>query len=220
MRLAATLSAIALLGASGIAAAQSDVRAPWINSAGQPWTNAEGECWREPGTMSQPVIACGDVQPEPEPEPEPAADSDGMNDEPETVTRVQERNLNARTLFEFGSARLTREGRISLREALSEVGEDWQLRQVHVVGHTDRIGSAEANQALSERRAETVASYLNSRPETDGVEIEAVGRGEAEPVVTCEDDLGREALIECLAPNRRVALELRLEREVETSINQ
>ncbi|PWG63873.1 OmpA family protein [Spiribacter halobius] len=220
MRLAATLSALALLGASGIAAAQSEVNAPWTNPQGQPWTNEAGECWREPGTDSGPIEACGDAMPEPEPEPEPAADSDAMEDEPETVTRVQELELDSRALFEFGSARLTRDGRNAIREGLAEAGGDWRLQRVRVIGHTDRIGSAEDNQRLSRQRAESVASYLESRPETDGVEIEAVGRGENDPVVTCEDDLGREALIECLAPNRRVVMELELEREVQRQVSE
>lgn len=218
MRLAATLTALALLAASGIASAQDGVRAPWTTPDGTPWTTGDGECWRDPGTSSGPVEACGDEMPEEE--PEPSADADRADDEPEMVTRVQELELDSTALFDFGSARLTRDGRDAIREALVEAGADWELRRIHVVGHTDRIGSEEANQELSEDRAESVASYLESRAETDGVEITAEGRGERDPVVSCEEDLEREALIDCLAPNRRVALELNLEREVERRMDQ
>lgn len=224
MRLAATLSAVTLLAASAFAggvAAQNDVRAPWTDPEGEPWTNEAGECWRNPGVGSGPVEACGDAmpEPEPEPEPEPRAETDASDREPETVTRVQELELDSRVLFGFGAATITDDGRAAIDEALAEVGDDWQLRRVRIIGHTDRIGSAGANQALSERRAQAVAAYLRNRPETANAEIEAMGRGESDPVVTCGDDLARAALIECLAPNRRVALELELEREMESRMS-
>ena len=53
--------------------------------------------------------------------------------------------------------------------------------------------------------AEAVKSYLVSK----GVEarrLAAVGKGEANPVVQC-DDKDRQALIACLEPNRRVEVE-------------
>lgn len=225
MRLAATLGAVTLLAASALAggvAAQNNVRAPWTNPEGEPWTNEAGECWRNPGAGSGPVEACGDPMPEPEPEPEPGprAETDASDREPETVTRVQELELDSRVLFGFGAATLTDAGRVAIDEVLTEVSDDWQLRRVRIIGHTDRIGSAEANHSLSERRAQAVATYLRSRPETANVEIDAMGRGESDPVVTCGDGLARAALIECLAPNRRVALELGLEREVERRMSQ
>ncbi len=37
--------------------------------------------------------------------------------------------------------------------------------------------------------------------------ITSTGRGEAVPVVACEGVKGREALIKCLQPNRRVTVE-------------
>ena len=49
-----------------------------------------------------------------------------------------------------------------------------------VTGHTDRIGPDEVNQALSERRAETVHAYLRS----EGIESRRVntsGKGSAQP---------------------------------------
>jgi OOP family OmpA-OmpF porin len=73
---------------------------------------------------------------------------------------------------------------------------------VRVTGHTDRLGSASYNQALSLARAETVRGYLVQA----GVPRERVqvqGRGESEPKVQCAQT-SRAALIDCLAPNRRV----------------
>ncbi len=78
-----------------------------------------------------------------------------------------------------------------------------------MIGHTDRIGSADANQLLSQRRADTIRALLVS----NGVpadSIIAVGKGKAEPVTTsCTDALARPALVECLTSDRRVEVEVR-----------
>jgi OOP family OmpA-OmpF porin len=90
----------------------------------------------------------------------------------------------------------------NLARDLSQVSYD----AVRVAGHTDPIGSDAFNQALSERRAATVQNQLIS----DGVSsdrISSVGYGETQLKVTeaeCAGAKGREALIACLQPNRRV----------------
>ena len=79
-----------------------------------------------------------------------------------------------------------------------------EVQRIEVVGYTDRIGSASYNQALSQRRAEAVRRALVD----GGVAAEAIraeGRGDAEPLVQC-DQRSQPALIACLAPNRRVQI--------------
>ena len=71
---------------------------------------------------------------------------------------------------------------------------------VEVSGHTDSIGSDAANQTLSERRANSVSSYLIGQ----GVQrerFEVVGMGERYPVASNDTDSGR-------ALNRRVEIRL------------
>jgi len=63
-------------------------------------------------------------------------------------------------------------------------------------GHTDDVGSDEANQKLSEERANSVRSYLNSKG-IDLAKIQAKGFGESLPVASNETDEGRQL-------NRRV----------------
>ena len=82
---------------------------------------------------------------------------------------------------------------------------DAKAEYIHVIGYTDRLGSMEYNQKLSERRAATVRDYLAGKGVASD-HIDAEGRGEAEPVKTC-DDKGRAKLIACLAPNRRAVVE-------------
>lgn len=80
-----------------------------------------------------------------------------------------------------------------------------QDAHVHVIGYTDRLGSEAYNKKLSERRAATVRDYLVSQG-ISADRIDAEGRGEADPVKTC-NDRNRTRLIACLAPNRRVVVE-------------
>jgi OmpA-OmpF porin, OOP family len=81
---------------------------------------------------------------------------------------------------------------------------------VVVTGHTDRIGSLAYNQNLSERRAVVVKDYLVSK----GVDQKLIfweGKAYKQPIpVTkfCDNKMKRKQLIECLAPNRRVTVEV------------
>jgi opacity protein-like surface antigen len=82
---------------------------------------------------------------------------------------------------------------------------DMSITDVDVTGYTDRLGSTKYNQKLSERRAVAVREYLIAHG-IDGSRLKAVGKGESNPVVQCNDK-NRAALIACLAPNRRVEVE-------------
>jgi outer membrane protein OmpA-like peptidoglycan-associated protein len=67
-----------------------------------------------------------------------------------------------------------------------------------VAGHTDDVGSAQSNQGLSERRANAVAQYLESR-RVQAVRLNIVGKGEAMPIASNATEGGR-------AENRRVEI--------------
>jgi OOP family OmpA-OmpF porin len=73
---------------------------------------------------------------------------------------------------------------------------------VHIVGHADRIGPAQYNQRLSERRAAAVGAYLAAHG-VDGSTIAVSGVGSAEPVTgsQCKGVRGK-GLIACLQPDR------------------
>jgi OmpA-OmpF porin, OOP family len=89
--------------------------------------------------------------------------------------------------FEPGSSQLTPSSLAQLgtviTRAQARAGGD-----IIVTGHTDRQGSMEANDRLSLERARTVRSLLIAqgfRPER----IEAIGRGEREPLVPTDDEV-------------------------------
>ena len=71
---------------------------------------------------------------------------------------------------------------------------------VDVIGHTDSQGSDAYNQALSERRASSVAGYLSNRG-VNQARLAAFGQGESQPVSTNDTAEGR-------AANRRVELRI------------
>ncbi len=82
---------------------------------------------------------------------------------------------------------------------------DASITDVDITGYADRLGSAAYNLRLSKRRAEAVRNYLIGKG-IDGGRLKAYGRGEDNPVVTCNDKR-RADLIKCLEPNRRVEVE-------------
>lgn len=157
------------------------------------------ECDKDlmPKEKCEPPPPAAAPAPPPPPAPAPAA--------PKVIT------LSAKSLFDFNKAVLTPAGKEAVdKEVLSKLGEFKTVNAVIVSGHTDRLGSAAYNQKLSERRAEAVKAYLVSKG-VDANKIETFGYGKTQPVpeVKCDDKLKRKQLIECLAPNRRVVVEVK-----------
>ena len=115
--------------------------------------------------------------------------------------------LEADALFDFDSATLTDEGRTRLDGVISQLPDRSVLKdkRITITGFTDRLGPDGYNQTLSEKRAQAVHDYLVSRGMRDEA-IDARGLGPANPLVSCEGKRGN-ALIECLAPNRRTEIE-------------
>jgi len=83
-------------------------------------------------------------------------------------------------------------------QALAASIEDYEGTEVLVVGHTDATGSDAYNQALSDRRADAARTFL-LRQGVDPDRVEAVGRGESEPVADNASAQGRQH-------NRRVEI--------------
>lgn len=116
-------------------------------------------------------------------------------------------------LFDFDQASLKPEG----WEALDELIEDAKASQqdgqkivsVTVSGYTDQLGGDAANQRLSEARAAAVRDYLKAGGFPD-VPITVRGMGAADPVVASADCEGsRDEQVDCLAPNRRVVIDIK-----------
>ncbi|HET6955471.1 MAG TPA: OmpA family protein, partial [Vicinamibacterales bacterium] len=129
---------------------------------------------------------------------------------PAPAPQVQKITLDVTALFDFDKAVLKPEGKAAIdAQIVAKLKDIQRLEIILVTGHTDRIGSDAYNQKLSERRADAVRDYLVSK----GVardKIETIGMGEKQPLpnVVCNQKAMKE-LIACLAPNRRVEVEVK-----------
>lgn len=131
---------------------------------------------------------------------------------PPPPPRFEKYTLSATELFAFDSAEL-QAPQPKLDEIARALAADSTVNDVVITGYTDRLGSNSYNQALSERRANAVKSYLSAKG-VSANRLNAQGKGEANPVVECSDK-NRTALIKCLEPNRRVEVEqITIERRV------
>jgi len=156
-----------------------------------------------PEPVAKTIVAEPVPTPAPPP-PAPAPPAPAPVVVPPPAPRFQKYTLSVTELFAFDSAELQK-SQPKLDEIANVLMNDSTVDDVLIVGYTDRIGSDKYNQKLSERRAETIKKYLVSK----GVKAErlvAKGKGEAEPIVGCEGKKN-DALISCLAPNRRVEIE-------------
>lgn len=105
-------------------------------------------------------------------------------------------SLKSSVLFDFGKSELKQGARLELHTAAAKL-RAFPTAKVVVEGHTDAIGSAEANSKLSLARAESVRQYLEKFEGITGLDIK--GYGPTRPVASNATEEGRER-------NRRVEL--------------
>ena len=177
--------------------------------SGQIVVNDFGECWQDNSgdgsakyvydSNSGTCVASGSAPVAPAPNAEP------------TISR-QSTSFSTDVLFAFDRYNLSQEGRAKLDEFAAQL-VNVNATDVNVAGHTDFKGSDAYNQRLSERRASTVRNYLVSKGVNPSL-ITARGYGETQQKMqaTCEQQTAgvankakrRLALIDCIAPDRRV----------------
>jgi outer membrane protein OmpA-like peptidoglycan-associated protein len=100
-------------------------------------------------------------------------------------------------LFDTGSATLKPGAREKLARVAGILASHPDLH-IEIEGHTDSVGTDNYNQGLSERRAESVRTYLMQQ-RISPTAVEAEGFGESRPVATNDTAAGRQQ-------NRRVEL--------------
>jgi outer membrane protein OmpA-like peptidoglycan-associated protein len=108
-------------------------------------------------------------------------------------------DMPSEVTFAVDSATIDPAFRATLDKVASTLNQ-YEKTYVDVLGHTDSTGSDAYNQALSERRASSVAGYLG----TQGVQsarLATRGYGESQPKASNLDETGR-------AANRRVEIRL------------
>lgn len=98
--------------------------------------------------------------------------------------------VNIMVLFDFGSADLTEEGKAQvalIADALSMLEDD---ARILIEGHTDSVGTDEANFALSNARAQAVANELMLVHDVS-LKLLTGGKGESNPIASNNTDEGR-----------------------------
>lgn len=100
-------------------------------------------------------------------------------------------------LFDTGKDAIKPESEALLAEIVTLLRDNAAL-QLSVEGHTDNVGNAKANQALSQKRAESVKKFLVGKG-IDGKRLGTKGQGDSKPVADNRTEAGR-------AKNRRVEL--------------
>ena len=113
---------------------------------------------------------------------------------PNDVVRI---TMTSQTAFETNSANI-KSGFQSTMDKLADVMVRYGKTTLTIVGHTDDVGTSAYNQSLSERRALSVAEYLESK-RVDSMRLATAGKGETQPRSSNNTESGR-------AENRRVEI--------------
>ena len=198
--LMACVLTVGLAATAGVAAAQSK-DGHWVDAGQTVWKDGSGECWK--AGYWTPAMAIEECDPDLIKKPTRAAPRPAAKPAPKAKTLT----ITSTQLFAFNKSDLSSDAKARLdREVLSRLNEFATIQFINVYGHTDRIGSAQYNQKLSERRANAVKSYLVSKG-VAASKVETYGYGKTSPTKSCPGNLSGKALIDCLAPNRRVVVE-------------
>jgi len=158
-----------------------------------------------PALCKKPAPPAAAPKPAAKPAPKPEA---------KPAPKPEPRNVELKIELQgipFNKVELTADNKKELDEFLDkEVKPLTTVGAVIITGHTDRIGSEKYNKKLSEKRALAAKDYIVSK----GIDQKLIfweGKGPKQPIpVTkfCDNKMKRAQLIECLAPNRRVTVEV------------
>ncbi len=118
------------------------------------------------------------------------------------IMKMEERII----YFDFNKSNLKESEKAKLNVLASALKEQ-NIKSVKVVGYTDRLGTEKHNDKLSRQRANAVNNYLGSKVQLEKRVVHLRALGERDQVKACRGEKG-DALIRCLAPNRRVEVEV------------
>lgn len=130
---------------------------------------------------------------------EKAPDSTYQKDIPLQPIEVNAAIVLRNIFFDFNKYDLKPESQVELDKVVQLLQENPTVK-IQIEGHTDNVGSAADNQKLSENRAKSVVTYLNSK----GIRLErliAKGFGATKPIADNKTEEGR-------AQNRRTELKI------------
>jgi OOP family OmpA-OmpF porin len=127
---------------------------------------------------------------------------------PATPPALARITLDADALFDFDKAMLRPAGQLALDDFVGKIKEI-HAEMITAYGYTDRFGTDNYNQHLSEQRVGAVRSYLEGKGIAPN-NLHTEGRGNTQPVTKPGECEGGEnaKVIACLQPDRRVEVEV------------
>jgi OOP family OmpA-OmpF porin len=176
------------LGGAGVAAGDSNAQRIGYGAAGAVVGSVAGWYLCKMAQKEEPPRKAKPAPPPPPPPPPP----------PEAEV-VQERIVLRGVNFDFDKSEIRPDASVILDEAASILSGKPDVR-VRIEGHTDATGPEAYNQGLSERRADSVRTYLVEHGIAEA-QLTSVGFGESNPISTNDTREGR-------ALNRRVELQV------------
>ncbi len=162
--------------------------------------NATRGLRRPPSAPSEspaaPAVTLTPAAPAPQPPPRPAPAAQTAR--PSTTAPAGMPSASLTVNFATGSDELTPSAMRELdRLGRALTSADLAPYRFRIEGHTDTVGAASLNQALSERRAAAVGRYLTQRFGVDSGRLETIGLGQTQLLVPTPDNTPS-------AENRRV----------------
>jgi OOP family OmpA-OmpF porin len=223
------MSLLALaVAASSLVASPAAAQQPgyWTDTRGGVVTNPNNLCWRtsywtpalasaqcDPDLVPRAAPAAAPVAPAPPATPAPPVAAPKPAPVPVAKRCDTTITFQADEYFAFDKVVLAKPNmrpriETEVRQRLAQCAT---LEAIIVEGHTDRIGSQQVNQRLSEQRAEAAKAVLVKDLGIPADKIETLGMGKTMQIKSCPDAeyKTRAALIACLAPNRRVVINIR-----------
>ena len=209
LALSACLSLISF-GVSAQVQVEGDVESSgdgYINTGGMVLKTGLGECLQT-GTLSDDNVinACAGIAEEEvadaaEDVAEKAVETQAAAAPaaPAQKAKIDTRQFSEQALFDTNSADLNSAGASVMDSMFGALAEYKGITGIMVTGHTDSRGSDAYNQALSERRAQTVAAAIQGQ--YPDARIDVKGMGESSPVASNDTAEGRQL-------NRRVEIEV------------
>jgi OOP family OmpA-OmpF porin len=205
---------LATLAMTGMAGADEINKSGYVtDSRGNIVRGAAGTCWHT-GAWT-PAMAIEECDPVKKAAPVVAAEAT-----PPAAPAAKKKTVfvpytvQTEALFAYNKSDLNTAGKQKMHdEIIGKMKEYPEDEVVVITGYTDRIGSDEYNMKLSQRRADAVKAYMVEQG-IDGNRIETAAKGEADPIVSCDNIKGKanhnnKALIACLQPNRRIVLDMK-----------
>ncbi|OOE34372.1 hypothetical protein BZG04_02765 [Salinivibrio kushneri] len=110
--------------------------------------------------------------------------------------RIEQEAFELNVQFATASAQVREEQYADIRR-LADFMRRYPKARVTIEGHASKVGNAEYNMALSQRRAEAIANVLVTQFYIDKNRVDAQGFGETQPLIDDESDRANEQ-------NRRV----------------